>query len=360
MPPIPQNLINLYETRTMIPYLAINPGVPMFLRNRLFTNVRTFDTKTIEIDIKKGGRDTAVYVDRKSPGNLVEHDGYVSFAYKPPYSHEYKVLGPDDFRFREPGENVYNYTPPAQQFSEKVSEDFADLDTRGNRLEELQAVDLVTTGKVIPRDKDGNAFPEIDYGMRESHKPVLAGTALWTDPSVKKNDIIEQMEDWNTDLLVRDGTRSVGLVIMGRNAKKAFIRKMDPDDETAGLNSVRVSRGEVDPIFLPEGIEYVGRFKEIGNAPIYCYTEWVRDPWTKQVRPLFPENMVIMVGNGARFDRNYGFIENMNALRGLPRFPWMYNDPRGKGIETHLEFSPLLSLYEVDAIVAATVTEDVA
>jgi hypothetical protein len=335
----------------MIPYIVLNPGVPSFLRDRLFSNVRIFDTKGIDIDVAKGGRDVPVYVGKKESGNLVEHDGYVSLHYETPDLHEYKFIGPEDLQFKEIGENVYNYTPPAAQAAKRLNEDFADLDTRFNRLEELQAVEVLLTGKLVPRDKAGKAFPEIDYQMQGTHRPVWE----WSDPGVKKNAIIETMEDANIDLLVKDGGKSVGLVVMGRNAAKTFMRKMDPDNETSGLNSVRVTRGEIAPQSLPGGVSYLGRFVEIGNAPIYCYAEWYRDPWTHVTRPIFPEDMVLMVGSGARFDRNYGFIENMKALRGIPRFPWVYEDPKGRGWEAHLQSSPLLSIYEIDATVAATV-----
>jgi hypothetical protein len=353
--PIPKNLIYMYATRTMVPYIATNPGRTTFLRDRLFTNIRTVDTKKIDIDVKIGGRDVPVYSGVLEYGNLVEHDGYVTFAYEPPHIHEYKVLKPSDLRFREPGEDVYNYTPAPQQLSEKMSEDFADLDGRFNSLEELQAVSLLTTGKLIPKDKDGNAFPEIDFKMRDSHRPVLTGTLAWSDDSVKKNAIIEQMEGWNFDLLVKDGNKSVGVIIMGREARKWFIRKMDPDNETSGFNSIRVSRGEVNAATLAEGAAYVGRFQEIGDAPVYCYAGWYRDPWDHVVKDIFPENMVLMVSGNARFDRNYGLVENFGALRGLPRFPRTKLDPDGRYIETHLESSPLLSPYEIDCVVAAQV-----
>jgi hypothetical protein len=341
----------MYETRTMVPYLVLNPGVPRFLRDRLFTNVRTFDSKKLDIDVARGNRDIPVYVDKKESGNLVQHDGYVTLTYEAPYLHEYKFIGPSDLQFREPGENVYNYTPPAVQATERLNRDFLDLDTRYNRLEELQAVEILTTGKLVPRDRDGNAFPEINYQMRDTHRPVWN----WSDSGVKKNAVIEMMEDANIDLLVRDGGKSVGLVVMGRNAGKSFMRIMDPDDETSGFNSVRVTRGEITPQSLPDGVSFLGRFAEIGNAPIYCYAEWYRDPWDHVTKPVFPEDMILMVGSGARMDRNYGFIENMNALRGIPRFPWVKIDPDGKGWEAHLESSPLLSIYEIDAVVAATV-----
>ena len=353
MEPATKNMVDMYATRTLVPYIAINPGVPTFLRDRLFTNVRRFDTKKLFIDIKRGGRDIPTYVKGTEKGNFVEHDGFDTFAYEAPYLHEYKLLKPEDLQFREPSGTEYNYAPPASQLTEKLNKDAHDLDTRFNRIEELQAVEVLSTGKLIPKDKQGNAFPEINFQMKDTHKPVLS--KKWSDPNVKKNDILEQLEDWNTDLLVKDGGHSVGLVVMGRNAKKWFMRKMDPDNESAGLDSVRVARGEIMPQHLPNGVSYIGRFSEVGNAPMYCYAEWYRDPWTKETKPIFPENMVLMVGVGSRFDRNYGFIQNINALRGLERFPWIKIDPDGKGVETHLETSPLLTPYEIDAVVAATV-----
>jgi hypothetical protein len=352
---IPQNLIDLYATRTMIPYIVTNPGVPTFLRDRLFTNVRTFDSENLDIDVTRKGRDVPTYVKSEESGNLVEHDGFDTFTYKAPYLHEYKHITSKMLRFREPGENPYAYTPPAQQLTEKMSEDFADLDTRFNRNEELQAVSIVTTGKVTPKDKDGNAFPEIDYNIQASHKPVLTGTAMWSDDSVKKNEIIDTLVDWNIDLLVKDGSRSVGLVVMGRLAWKYFIHKLDPDNETSGLDSIRASRGGYTPQQYPQGVTGGAHLDDIGNPPMYCYAEWYRDPWTKQVVPIFPENMVVMIGAGAQFWRNYGFIDNFEALRGIPRFPWIKNDPDHRFVEPHLESAPLFSAFEPDSIVAATV-----
>ncbi|GHT66333.1 minor capsid protein E [Spirochaetia bacterium] len=350
---IPQNLISLYETRTMLPFIELNPGAPTPLRDAVFTNTRLFDSKKIDIEVIKRGREVPNYCKSIESGDLVEHEGYNSFTYEAPYVHEYLHIKPEDFDFKQIGETPYNYTPPEQQVTNRLNRDYTTLDTRYNRLEERQAVELITTGALTPYDKKGNAFPTIDFGVQTSHKPVLTGTAKWNDASATKNSIIAQLVLWNTDLLVKDGTHNVRQIWMGRAAKNALINALDPDNSYAGFNSIDASRGSLDLTPLPEGISRVGRLRELGDIPMFCYVGWYKDR-TGTVVQMFPENLVVMVGSG-RYDRNYGRIENFNAPSKIARFPWIWRDPKGKGIETHLETSPLLSIYEPDDLVIATV-----
>jgi hypothetical protein len=349
------NLIDAYQTREMIPYLLTEPGERSFIRDAVFKAVRTTNASTVEIDKRFIDPSLPSYVSPEENGNQVNHQGFDTFAYKPPYVHEYKVLKPFDFDARRIGESAYEYTSPAQQLVNAMNEDLRELDTRLNRLEESQAIEIVTTGRLAPKDKAGNAFPVIDFGIKPSHKPVLTGPALWSDASKKKNAIIEDLDGWNTDLLVGDCQKNVRIVILGREAKKQLIRRFDPDNETGGLNSIRVQRGEIRPELLPNGVTYLGQLDDIGGAQIYCYSGKFKNPVSGDVAELFPANMVVMIAANIRAERVYGKIQNNRALQGLPRYPWIYQDPKGKADEIHLESAPLLILPEIDGVVAATV-----
>lgn len=354
----PENYLEMYRRQVLVPFVAQRPGIQRYLVDKLFRNVRRFDDNRISFDVVRKGREIPVACKAIEAGNLVEHDKFVTVTVSVPYLKEFMLIKPSDLQFRQPGENEYNATPPAQQAVNKLNEDFAELDSRFNRYEEIQAVELLTTGKLNPKDKDGNSLfkdGEIDFKMRSTHKIVLAGAALWSDTTVKKNAIIKNLRDWNRTLLVKDGLSNCALVVMGSQAYDWFITKLDPDNETSGLNSLRVERGEFAPSPEMEGVMNIGKFTELGGAQIVCYAGYYNDPWDNTEKPLFPENGVLMIGANARFDRNYGFIENMEALRGIDRFPSVVRDTEGAWWKAKLESAPLLSPYEIDKVVFATV-----
>jgi hypothetical protein len=292
---------------------------------------------------------------------LVERDGFETHTYEPPYLSEFmQFTGTDeDVYTRRVGEDIYHASTPAGNLAYMIGEAAANLAERFDRKEEEQAAEVLTTGMLSVKDRDGNVIALIDFGMKDSHKPVLLQGGEfkpWNDPSCKKNDILEFLSDHcDDDLIGTDSERPLTHVIMGKTAKQWLMRKMDPDNETSGLNSIRVQRGEIRPELMPQGVTGGARLDDIGSPPMYCYAEWFRDPWTKAVVPIFPENMVVMIGAGAQFFRNYGLIDNFEALRGIPRFPWIKNDPDHRFVEPHLESAPLLSMFEPDAVVAATV-----
>ena len=55
------NMVDLYTPRTLAEVVKSTPPVRTFLRDRFFTNVKTFPTKRVDIDIvQMAGRSTIV------------------------------------------------------------------------------------------------------------------------------------------------------------------------------------------------------------------------------------------------------------------------------------------------------------
>ena len=50
------NMVDLYTPRTLAEVVKTTPPVRTFLRDRFFTNVKTFPTKRVDIDIVKASR----------------------------------------------------------------------------------------------------------------------------------------------------------------------------------------------------------------------------------------------------------------------------------------------------------------
>jgi hypothetical protein len=364
---MPDNVINMYESRAMTEYLRQRFFIPSFLRDTFFRYIRIWVRKNIDIDILKDGRNVPFYVKPVSDGLLVERDGFETHTYEPPYLSEFmQFTGTDeDVYTRRPGEDIYNASTPAGNLAYMIGEAAATLAERFDRKEEEQAAEVLTTGMLSVKDKDGNVIALIDFGMKDTHKPVLlqgGDFKPWNDPTCKKNDILEFLSDYcDDDLIGTDSEQPLTHVIMGRTAKQWLMRKMDPDNETSGLNSIRVQRGEIRPQTLPKGVRYYGQFDDLSGADVYGYYAKITDPYTGELRRIIPDNMVLLVSDQARFDRNYGVVQHKKALeaypQGLARFPYRWETPNGKTEFVQLESAPLFSPYEIDAIVAATVID---
>jgi len=102
--------VNLYETRTMMRVLRQMKPARSFFRNTFFGPFGTgqlFQTEHIDIDIVRGTRRMAPFVNPKHEGKLVESQGYETWTYKPPYIKPKLVTTAEDFQKRMPGEFIY-------------------------------------------------------------------------------------------------------------------------------------------------------------------------------------------------------------------------------------------------------------
>jgi hypothetical protein len=356
---MPDNVINIYETRAMVDYLIYEPGVARFLRDLFFppNRVRLFDTDSIDIEIQRKGRPIACFVKRIEDGNLVENSGYETNNFKTSYLSEFKEIKTGDFAHKRIGETAYNYTSPGIQAQMQAAQDLKDLIDRQNRAEEIMACQVLTTGTFTGRNKDGKAIYQAEFGMKGSHKPILTGDDAWDSPNCKKNTIMEQIRGWIVNLLQKDAGRMPTHLILGENAFNAFLRRVDPDNETGGLNSFRVVRGDVSPRMAEMGVFFLGTFPELANVQVVGYNEWYDDPWDGgTTKPIFPADKALLLSSNARYDRSYGKIEHLEAPDFIARWPWTWQTPNGKKRFVQVESAPLLSPFEIDSIVSATVT----
>lgn len=75
------NMVDLYTPRTLAEVVKTTPPVRTFLRDRFFTNVKTFPTKRVDIDIVKGNRKMAAFIHPMVGGEIVQAEGYETKSY---------------------------------------------------------------------------------------------------------------------------------------------------------------------------------------------------------------------------------------------------------------------------------------
>ena len=347
------NEINLYDTRRMLGILEELPPEPAFLRNEFFRNTILSDTDTIDLDIVKGRRRVVPYVRPVQQGVVIERGGYSTNSYKIPYIKIKRASEADKYLHRAPGETPYTAGGPAAQAARQLVQDFADLNADLDLEEERQAAEAIFTGKVTIRGEDGVAFQNIDFQLPASHNEVLSGTSLWSDASQKKNEILSFLQA-KRRLIVQDSGISPTDIVVATNVADVIISKFDPNNETSGLSSVRVDRVQIDIRNLPNGVTYLGFFKELG-CDFWAYDGTYTD-LDGSVKSYAPAGKIAMLSRNARFDRNYGAIKNYHGnFAAVPRFPLTWIEPDGRARFVQIESAPLYAPHQVDALYVAQV-----
>ena len=292
------NEVSIYEPRHLIEVVRTTPPIRTFLRDRFFSNVKTFPTRRVDIDIVKGNRKMAAFIHPLVGGEIVQSEGYETKSYAPPLINPATISTADQYMERLPGEDLFSGRTPADRAAEKLIEEYNQLNDMTTRREEWMAAQVLTTGKLKVKGKGVDEV--IDFGC--GNKITLEGTKQWGKTAAKP---IEDLEDW-TEKVLTGGFTNVDRVIMGKAALRAFV-----NDEKVQklLDNRRINIGGYDPRDLPNGVKYYGHLTS-PNIDLYTYGEVYLDDWTDPetpaVKPLVPENVVILISGQSNFMLAYG------------------------------------------------------
>lgn len=303
------NEVNIYSPRYLAEVVRQAPPVHTFFRDTFFTNIRTFSTERVDIDMVKGDRRMAAFVHPLVGGQVLKGAGFKTESYKPPLVNPYDLTTADQLMTRLPGEDLYSGMTPAQRGAQKLMEEYNRLNDATTRREEWMCVEAIKNGAIHVQ---GPGVDEIiDFGF--TNKVTLAGTAQWGKSAAK---ITDNLEDW-VDRVLTEGFTNVDMVIMGKAALRAFLA----DEKVQKmLDNRRVEMGLIHPKDLPNGVKYIGHLNN-PNVDIYTYAEVFLDNWTDRehpvTKPLVDDNMVILISSGANYARTYGactYIDDATQL----------------------------------------------
>lgn len=292
------NEINIYSPRYLAEVVRQTPPVHTYFRDTFFTNVKTFSTERVDIDLVKGDRRMAAFVHPRMGGKVLPASGYETKSYKPPRLNPADITTADMLMERSPGEDIYSGRTPAQRAAARLVEDYNRLNDAVTRREEWMCAQAILNGS-IPVKGEG-VEETVDFGF--TNKKELSGTAQWGKSAAKP---LDNLEDW-VDTVLTEGFANVDTVIMGKTALRLFLA-----DEAVQklLDNRRVEMGLIAPKMLPNGVQYVGHLNK-PNVDIYTYAEVYYDDWTNPsapaTKPLVDDNKVILISSGARFVMAYG------------------------------------------------------
>lgn len=346
--------INLFGLRTMLRVLEQLKPARKFLLNTFFSAAETHITESVDIDIVKGKRRMAPFVNPRLEGRIVDRLGYKTFSYKPPYIKPKMVTTAEDLLIRQPGEIIYGSdVAPGQRAQDQLVKDLAELDDIITRREEWMAAQALFTGKI---HVVGDGVDDIiDFLMESSHKPVLTGTALWSAPTTA--DPLANLRTWKR-IVSKDSGLSCNIGLMSTDTYDAFLNCLVKQSNTAAISMVQVSLGKIEPTQLPDGVTYIGRINELG-MDLYTYEEWyLSDLATSKDQielPMVPSGKVLLGSTQARTTVHYGAIKDLKALAAMARFPksWEEDDPSVRMLM--VQSAPLPTPHQIDAFLVGTV-----
>lgn len=342
------NMVDLYTPRTLAEVVKTTPPVRTFLRDRFFTNVKTFPTKRVDIDIVKGNRKMAAFIHPMVGGEIVQAEGYETKSYAPPLINPATISTADQLLERLPGEDMYSGKTPADRAAEKLIDEYNQLNDMTTRREEWMAAQVLTTGQLKVKGKGVDEV--IDFWL--TNKITLASTKKW---GASAADIWGNLKDWKQQVS-RNGFANANMVIMGKAAADAFMA-----DATVAklLDNRRIEIGAIKPEEMEGGITYYGHLN-LPGVDIYGYDEVYLDDETGETKPLIPDNVVLMIPSAASFMRAYGlctYLDDAGAWHRAEtdRLLRTYVEHRPDRRFIELQTHPLLIPDKIDSWFAATV-----
>lgn len=339
--------ISLFETRTLLEVLAQLKSPQSFFTDHFFSGADDISlSSNIDIDIIKGKRKLAPFVNPNLPGKLMEKRGYTTSSFKPAYVKPKFSLTASDFESRDAGSNVYSPTNAyGQRAIKKIGELLAELDEMVVRRIEWMISTALQTGK-IPIIGDGvNA--EIDLLMEATHLPILTSSDVWSDLTTSKP--LYDLEEWAT-IILQDAGLAVDTVIMGISASRNFMANADVKEL---LNNRRIQMAEIKPEMLAPGIRYMGNIASIGD--FYTYNEWYVDEDTGDEANMMDTDKVLLGSTQARCVKKFGAIQDLDCMQAVAKFPKVYSNEDKSARFITIQSAPLPLPVQIDGFLCATV-----
>ncbi|WP_085630728.1 major capsid protein [Pseudomonas sp. R16(2017)] len=343
--------MDIFDTRTMLEAVEQMPTARRFLLNTFFNggNPVTFPTKTVDIDIVKGKRKMAPFVNPRLPGSLSLRNGYTTSTYSPPYIQPKRETTAELVLKRAAGDNPYSTRTPLERAGQVLGKDLRDLDDEIVRREEWMCAQALTTGKV--RVIGEGVDDTIDFLMASDHR-ISLGSGQWNTADA---DPISNLRTWKRKI-AKDSGRTANTVAMSGEALDAFQSNATVMKQ---LNTRRVDMGMIKPEELPDGVTYLGYLSDPG-VDLYGYDEWyLADGGEDEELPMIPAGGLILGSTSTRNAMLYGAIQDLAAVEsGLveaARFPksWVTEEPSARWLK--LQSAALAGLLEPDAFIYAKV-----
>ena len=347
--------INIYEPRTMQKILSRTPPVRTFFLDTFFKNKKTFVTKTVDVDFKKGNRALAPFVHPKKGGKTVPNSGFQTETYKPPLVAPNKLTTADDLLDRRPGESIYSGRTPAHRAVEKIAEDFTELKEMIVRRLEWMAAQSILTG-TIPIKGDGlDAVIDFQFTNKET---ITTAAKKWS--AAATSTPYEDMKRWRK-AVQKNGFVNTNIAVMADDVALALLKN---EAFMKLCDTKAYDLAAIKPAVLPNGLTYYGTIRDLA-LDLYTYSEWYLDDWSDPASPvemsMIPDGTIAMLSTAAQYSVYYGAVTLLDeaskkfyTVEGdMVPHEWIERNPDRRFIQ--IDSNPLTIPHEVNSWFVAKV-----
>ena len=198
----------------------------------------------VAIDIERFGEDVAIVIKKCTGPNLNDIDEFTTKEFTPPAYGEGFPLNVCDLLNRMAGVDPYTaaYTEYAGQLVAMMAKGFVLIDDKIKRAVELQASQILQTGKLTLTNSAGDTVYELDFKPKATHFPTVGTSWSNTGTATPLGDL-----EALAKVVRADGKVNPGRLIFGDVALKNFLLN---DEVQLMLDNRRVDIGEIAPVIL--------------------------------------------------------------------------------------------------------------
>jgi hypothetical protein len=269
MPNLLQQVVEMFSQHPDIKKMG-------FLTSLFKTLPESFtDVNKISMDMVYGGNDMAPVVRDLSTGAVVitiDKFGNMEVPF-PVYSLE-TAVNITELMDRFPGENAFLTQRVNWQgrMAKKVMEGTAKHIRMIKNSMEYQAAQVLTTGKCVLTDEDGNEINQLDYQIPESHFPEVS--TPWDSASAKPIDDLNSIDD----AIRPDALCDVVNYVMGKKAWRLFLEN---EQVAKHLDKNILNTLEISPQMRDKGAAYLGKLNLDGRVRLFWGYDSTYNPWKK-------------------------------------------------------------------------------
>ncbi|WP_422036543.1 major capsid protein [Reyranella sp.] len=341
--------MNLYDTMTLLGMIDALDRPRRFIFDTFFSTATiTFETEEILFDKITASRRIAPFVSPLIAGKAQTVRGATARSFRPAYVKPKAAVNPSAALKRRPGERIGGEMSAADRLDRILLQELEDQDMQIMRREELMAIEIVRTGKLVVESPE---FPkmEIDFGRPNGHTVPLAGASRWGETDVSP---LADIRAWAQTVHNASGAHP-GKVVFDPLAAELFLKDED-------LRKILDNRRQVDgsmqlagAVTGGQGVEalYLGT---IGQFEFWQYQQTYKDD-AGATQKMMPDYTVLMGSIGIEGYACYGAIQDVAALQAMERFPkmWEEKDPSVAMVMT--QSAPLPVPARVESSFCATV-----
>ncbi len=318
-----------------------------------------YSGKKVAIDIQRFDEDVAIAITKCSGPNLNDIDEFTTKEFTPPAYGEAFPVDVCELLERMAGTDPYTaaYQSDAAQLMAIMAKGFMIIDDKIKRAVELQASQILQTGKLTLTNKAGTEVYTLDFLPKASHFPTVG--VSWSNTATA--DPLGDLEAL-AEVIRADGKIDSDMLIMGKTALRNFLKN---EDVQAVLDNRRIDIGAIRPEMVDSGATFYG-YVWVGTyrMEIWTYPDTYKDPQTGNPTKYIADDKVVILSSNTRLDmtsakvplplgpdpRVAGLMPGRMTSReeGYDVTPNLYASQNGKQIMGELESRPLLVPVQID------------